>query len=156
MSEDLYIFDLDGTLSLAGHRQHLLTDRKDPECWRRFYAASINDKPNWPVIGILKAVVNSGAEFLIFSGRSDEVRTQTVHWLRRHISGLSSMAIKEVLQMRKTGDFTPDHELKKRWYEEMDPSDQARIAAVFEDRDRVVEMWRELGLTCFQVAPGDF
>ena len=25
-----------------------------------------------------------------------------------------------------------------------------------DDRDRVVKRWRDLGLTCFQVAPGDF
>ena len=26
----------------------------------------------------------------------------------------------------------------------------------FDDRDRVVAMWREEGVPCFQVAPGDF
>jgi hypothetical protein len=27
---------------------------------------------------------------------------------------------------------------------------------VLDDRDQVVTMWRGLGLTCLQVAPGDF
>jgi hypothetical protein len=27
---------------------------------------------------------------------------------------------------------------------------------VYEDRQSVVEMWRNAGLPCFQVAPGDF
>lgn len=31
-----------------------------------------------------------------------------------------------------------------------------RIAMVFDDRDKVVAMWRRQGLTCLQVAPGDF
>ena len=40
--------------------------------------------------------------------------------------------------------------------EEMRPEDRARLVAVFEDRKRVVDMWRENGVTCYQVAPGDF
>ena len=31
-----------------------------------------------------------------------------------------------------------------------------RILCVFDDRTKVVNMWRENGLSCFQVAPGDF
>ena len=30
------------------------------------------------------------------------------------------------------------------------------IFCIFDDRDKVVKMWREEGLTCMQVAPGDF
>ena len=30
------------------------------------------------------------------------------------------------------------------------------VAMVFDDRNQVVDMWRQNGLTCFQVADGDF
>ncbi|WP_457852111.1 phosphatase domain-containing protein [Mycolicibacterium conceptionense] len=30
------------------------------------------------------------------------------------------------------------------------------VAGIFDDRNRVVDMWRRLGLACFQVAEGDF
>ena len=30
------------------------------------------------------------------------------------------------------------------------------VKFVLDDRNRVVEMWRSLGLTCLQVADGDF
>ena len=30
------------------------------------------------------------------------------------------------------------------------------VAMVFDDRQQVVDMWRYNGLTCFQVADGDF
>lgn len=30
------------------------------------------------------------------------------------------------------------------------------VRGVFDDRDRVVKMWRELGLTCYQCAYGSF
>jgi hypothetical protein len=31
-----------------------------------------------------------------------------------------------------------------------------QVRGVLDDRDQVVRMWRDLGLTCAQVAPGDF
>jgi hypothetical protein len=34
--------------------------------------------------------------------------------------------------------------------------DRQRLVAAFDDRDRVVQMWRAAGVTCFQVAPGEF
>jgi len=50
-------------------------------------------------------------------------------------------------------DFTPDEELKRRWIQEYKLED---IMGVFDDRTKVVNMWRDLGLTCFRAAPGDF
>ena len=34
--------------------------------------------------------------------------------------------------------------------------DKDDIFAVFDDRNQVVDMWRDNGITCFQVAEGDF
>ena len=34
--------------------------------------------------------------------------------------------------------------------------DKYNVAAVFDDRDRVVKMWRDKGLLCCQVYYGDF
>ena len=34
--------------------------------------------------------------------------------------------------------------------------DKDDVFAVFDDRNQVVDMWRSNGLTCFQVAKGDF
>ena len=46
----------------------------------------------------------------------------------------------------------------KSYIEDIDPEDmdEAVVVAVFDDRDKVVKMWREIGLTCMQVAPGNF
>ena len=56
--------------------------------------------------------------------------------------------------------FMPDDKLKLHWFNEtfVDPEDmdEAEVVAVFDDRDKVVNMWREVGLTCMQVAPGNF
>ena len=40
------------------------------------------------------------------------------------------------------------------WMDDNDDYDD--VFAVFDDRQQVVDMWRQNGLTCFQVADGDF
>ena len=57
--------------------------------------------------------------------------------------------------MRKDKDFRPDNEAKKDLYEEY-IKDKFEIEFVLDDRDRVVKMWRELGLRVLQVEEGDF
>ena len=53
--------------------------------------------------------------------------------------------------------YMPDDELKQHWLDDLFPGDiRDRIVAVFDDRQKVVDMWRKNGLTCMQVAPGDF
>lgn len=160
----IYIFDLDGTLALTEHRQHFLLDRSDPERWRKFFAACVDDEPNVPVIRTLQSLRRAGAECWIWSGRSDEVRAQTVEWLCKHECFGSRtftlpwwpLAAPERFRMRKAGDFTPDEVLKRGWLNEIEPPEYARLTAVFDDRDKVVNMWREAGVPCFQVARGEF
>jgi hypothetical protein len=52
--------------------------------------------------------------------------------------------------------LTPDDVLKRQWFDAMLRDDRERLVATFDDRDRVVKMWRDAGVTCFQVAPGEF
>jgi len=151
----LYIFDLDGTLALIGHRRHMLEwDTRDK--WRHFYAACDKDIPNAPVIATMERLRHAGAEIWIFSGRSDEVRDKTIAWLARHTSFRTHDLEGPMLQMRTEGDYTADDVLKKQWLDSMLHEDRERLAATFDDRDRVVQMWRDNGVTCFQVAPGEF
>lgn len=145
------IFDLDGTLALIDHRRHWLDKSQHPELssdqrWRAFFAACVEDVPNWPVIETLLCL-SDHHYIVIFSGRSDEVREQTEAWLNRH-----DVYYDELL-MRQAGDHTVDEVLKKGWLAEMD---KESIMCVFDDRDKVVQMWRDEGLPCFQVAPGKF
>lgn len=145
----LYIFDLDGTLALIDHRRHLVECEKPN--WKDFFAACIDDEPNQPVIDTLHSLIESGAEVFIWSGRSSEVMEQTRTWLQMHIDDEDIQ-----LCMRVEGDFTPDEVLKQSWLEQMPPCHRRRLIAVFDDRDKVVSMWRKNGVACFQVAPGDF
>lgn len=151
----LYIFDLDGTLALCDHRTPILADKHDPQRWRRFYAACDRDRPNAPVIATMHRLRLAGAEIRIFSGRSDEVRDKTVEWLAEH-TPFMSWDCDAWLTMRKAGDYTPDDELKASWLADLPNEDRSRLVAVFDDRARVVSMWRRMGVTCFQVAAGEF
>lgn len=156
----LYIFDLDGTLALIQHRRHFVERERGEQDWRAFYAACVNDEPNEPVIGLMNKL-RWFADVWIWSGRSDEVRAQTIEWLAKHTSFApwsfdSDFANEHVLTMRPEGDYTPDDVLKKQWLDAMLVDDRKRLAGVFDDRDRVVQMWRAAGVPCFQVAPGAF
>ena len=162
----LYIFDLDGTLALIGHRRHFVEDPKARSAqtgqlvkfkprWDEFYEACDQDSVNVPVFKTLRILFAAGAEVRIFSGRSDAVREKTLTWLARE-APMIDWRREGMVTMRKNKDYTPDDALKLSWLMEMTEEDRARLVAVFDDRDRVVAMWRKFGITCFQVAPGEF
>lgn len=59
------------------------------------------------------------------------------------------------LLMRGCDDNRPDAEVKKSTYfNEIEPGFDVWL--VLDDRNQTVEMWREIGLTCLQVANGNF
>lgn len=151
----LYIFDLDGTLSLPDHRRHLLDEANKKKDFRAFNALCLKDAPNWPVIGTFIQLYSIGCDIRIWSARDSEVRPQTVEWLSTYC-GMQPHAIEKILTMRPQGDTTPDEQLKKKWLHLLTPQERGRLCAVFDDRNKVVDMWRKNGVTCFQVAPGDF
>ncbi|MGN9790417.1 phosphatase domain-containing protein [Streptomyces sp. OZ13] len=77
-SRPLAVFDLDGTLSDAGHRQHLL-ERK-PRAWDAFFAAAPQDPPLAEGVALcLKAAQE--CEVLYLTGRPERCRKDTVDWL---------------------------------------------------------------------------
>lgn len=141
------VFDLDGTLALNDHRQHFVQVPKgEKKDWDSFFDACDKDQPNLPVIMILKDLVTMGHWVEIWSGRMGTVILKTERWLEE--CGLAHVPFRG----RDVGDFTPDHVLKKRWLDES----PVKPDVVFDDRAKVVAMWRENGVPCFQVAPGEF
>lgn len=146
----LYIFDLDGTLALIDHRRPLV--ECEPKRWREFYAACHLDQPHDAVLRTASGLRTAGADVWVWSGRSDEVRDKTEAWLAVQLPWLDPRD----LRMRPADDHQPDVRLKRSWLESLSPVDRGRLVAVFDDRNSVVTMWREHGVACFQVAPGDF
>lgn len=126
------ICDLDGTLALLNGRNP--------------YDAStcINDGLNPVVAGIIK-----DKHVIIVSGREDKYADQTVNWLEKHDIRWLKMV------MRKTGDNRKDSIVKREIYETAILG-KFNVSFVLDDRSSVVTLWRSMGLTCLQVAEGDF
>ncbi len=64
----------------------------------------------------------------------------------------------DILKMRPDNNqfkFMPDDDLKQNWLDSLF-SNKDDIFAVFDDRQKVVDMWRSNGLNVFQVADGNF
>lgn len=142
------VFDLDGTLALNEHRLHHI--RGEVRDYDAFYAACVRDLPNWPVINTLLVHNKAGHRIEIWSGRSDQVNPETLTWLAIH--GIDVELLK---RMRPAGDHQPDVELKRGWLQEA-RRNGGGPDLVYDDRDSVVKMWRDMGVACFQVADGDF
>lgn len=135
-----------------------LVYQQDPKFkpdWTSFYEACHLDQPNVPVIRTFNQLYTIGAELLIWSGREDSVRVKTVMWLSRH-TGIQAHMIEQMLKMRPAGDYTPDEQLKRKWLNAMQPQQRARLTASFDDRQKVVDMYRGEAVAVFRVAPGDF
>ena len=130
------IVDMDGTLALLNGRSPYETQKCD------------TDLPNEPVVETVKKW-QKAVDIVICSGRMDESREKTILWLQKY--GIEFKA----LYMRQTGDMRKDATVKEEIYRDRIEGTY-NVKFVLDDRNQVVELWRDLGLTVFQVAPGDF
>lgn len=112
------------------------------------------DLVNKPVKDILWAMHNSGVETVYLSGREDcqNVKANTLAWL---LANNFPPPAYHKLYMRAAKDFRKDSVVKYELF-----NNHIRpfyyVQFVLDDRDQVVKMWRDLGLTCLQVAYGNF
>lgn len=136
MLPDCIVCDIDGTLAIVGER--------DP------YDASTceQDEVNWPTVLVLDQFHDDAALVLV-SGRSARYREETERWLSEYNIEY------DALFMRPEDDNQRDADLKEQIYHEHIEG-KYNVMFVLDDRNQTVRRWRELGLTCFQVAPGDF
>jgi len=148
------IFDLDGTLADIETRREISIKENGKMDWDIFFDPNniSLDTPNRPVITMAKLLKESGHRIVILSGRSKVTKDATRDWLKQFDVPF------DVLKMRpdnKEFKFMPDDQLKKLWLDQLFPNTED-VLCVFDDRDKVVKMWRENGLSCLQVAEGNF
>ena len=148
--DKIVIFDLDGTLALIDDRRDLATKDNGKFDWDVFFNPdNINlDLPNQPVINMANMLHKQGFRIFILSGRSDVSHQATVNWLNDNGVWWDHLVMRPQNQL-----YLPDNDLKQGW---LDTIGKDNVAMVFDDRNQVVDMWRQNGLTCFQVADGDF
>lgn len=92
---------------------------------------------------------NKNYHIILLSGRDSICRKKTEIWLANNDINY------DYLYMRKQDDCRKDSIIKKELYDEYIKGN-FNIKFVLDDRDQVVNMWRETGLTCYQVAEGSF
>ncbi|MDE2098930.1 MAG: hypothetical protein KGL39_16875 [Patescibacteria group bacterium] len=147
----LYIFDLDGTLADCTHRLHHI--QKNPKDWDAFNAGCYSDMLIEHVAHVFHALTENDCDVEIWTARNESTRQATEDWIGDNLVYPPKDYLKH---MRPDSDHRHDDILKEEWLHLMSQKDRARLAGVFEDRSRVVEMWRRNGVPCFQVAKGDF
>jgi hypothetical protein len=137
------ICDIDGTVaSCAGVRS--------PYDYSR---VSFDHSRN-AVIELLHDRYLAGRNLIFMSGRPDinNVRADTEMWLKQHVA-----LPYEMLLMRPADKLQINDSIIKRDLFDENIRGKYNIGLVFDDRDRVVDMWRnQLGLDCLQVNYGDF
>jgi hypothetical protein len=154
IKKEVILCDLDGTLADVNHRLHFIKNDDGTlkpyaeRDWDSFNKACVDDKQNEDVIEILKALLRGCRMFYFLSGRNDVVRAETVQWLQKHV--YEDLDYHEQLVMRKADDRRPDTEVKLDMVRELGltPDD---VLCILDDRQCVVDMWRENGFRCLQV-----
>lgn len=130
------VVDLDGTLCLHTGR--------DPYDETRV----LTDEPCPAVLAAINAFHLYGAQLIITSGRKETCRLDTEAWLKKTLRSIRPAGV----YMRAKGDMRNDGIVKYEMFRDR-IFDRYRVIAVFDDRNRVVETWRLLGLVCMQVRP---
>lgn len=136
------IVDIDGTMAKN-------TSGRNYYDWKRVG----EDTPNRAVVNLVNRLLRDGYKVVFLSGRDSVCRPETEAWLERFV--LRMWPNNWELHMRPEGDNRQDTDVKvelfdkfvRPWYS---------VKFVLDDRNSVVDMWRSMGLACFQVAPGNF
>lgn len=133
------IVDIDGTVAEG-------KTVRDPYDTSKYHL----DLPNQPVIDLVQGLYyEQGVKILFTSGRHNDFRDVTADWLIDNVK-----VPVDYLFMRENRQ-TPDDQEKLMLFDKY-IRDFFWVNFCLDDRDRVVRAWRSIGLTCLQVAEGDF
>lgn len=141
----VYVFDIDGTISLNEKRQHLMP--KDnlhlTESWRNYNSACVNDEPKTQIIAMMNSLYMKGERVVLLTSRSDECKNETVSWLKRNNAMYSEIS------MRSREDNRKDFDIKLEWLEKN--AGGVNECIVFEDNPNVIRHLRSNGYCVMQV-----
>ena len=128
-----FIFDIDGTLANSD-------GLRSPYDYSRVQF----DKPYEDLIYVAEDLSVSGSHIVIVSGRDEECREQTVNWLDNQGVRYNK------LFMRKHRDTRHDAQVKYEIARDLIVPNYY-IRGVFDDRTRIVNCWRSMGIRTYQV-----
>ena len=147
-SKQTIIFDIDGTIANVDHRRHHVEQTVND--WVAFKEDTKFDTAVDWVCDIAKRHIALGDNVAFFSARNEIQRsvteTQISEWIGKGHCGIF---------LRADDDFRSDVEFKRELADKFEEVG-GKIDIVFDDRNSVVQMWRDRGTTVVQVAEGDF
>jgi predicted kinase len=130
------IVDIDGTLAHMKGRSPYDWDRVGEDECDTIIKGIVNEYDNYGVV-------------IVMSGRDSSCRAITEKWLN------DNNIVWDTLLMREEGDMRKDSIVKRELFDTY-IAGHYFIEYVLDDRQQVVDMWRDMGLKCLQVAPGNF
>jgi predicted kinase len=140
--DDVIMCDIDGTLA---HIDDRLPSPRSPYDWDRVGEDCVDGAVKW----LVNQVFPRAHYMFLVSGRKELCREASEEWLSKNRINYNK------LFMRHSGDDRDDTIVKKEIYEKY-IKDKYNVLFVLDDRNKVVDMWRQQGLKCLQVAEGDF
>jgi FMN phosphatase YigB (HAD superfamily) len=148
VNKRIIIVDLDGTLYDSVSRSHFAK----AGMWDEFHSHSSLDKPNFDVLDLVKELGRYHT-MLGITGRNERYRKITDHWLNRWQVPLDD------LLMRPDGNFNSDPEVKLSLLHKWLGKNQRNMREIWfalEDRDKMVDAWRNANIPCYQVRSGEY
>lgn len=146
------ICDLDGTLFNIEHRLHFIKGEKKD--WKAFNREIEKDSLiSWCHTLVSMYLNTKDYQVIFVTGRmaTEKAKQNTLEQLVQAFG--EPLAWR--LHMRKDEDYRKDCIVKKEIYEKnIEPF--YLVDFCIDDRQQVVDMWREIGLVCLQCAKGDF
>ena len=132
------IFDIDGTLA---HMQ----GKRGTFDWNKVGVDVVDEK----VRETLKAYKKAGYTIIVVTGRDGTSKDLTAQWLHDNKIEFN------VLHTKPENDFRKDYITKTEIFNnQIKPN--YNVLAAYDDRKQAVDMWRGLGIKCYQVEDGDF
>lgn len=152
----LVLFDLDGTIADVQHRMHYIrpdppvdpdTGKKVKRRFDLFHHACVDDGVIEPVARFYKQfVADPDVVVVVLSGRDVATLDKTKQWFADN-----GLPLPDELLLKSGDQHTPDIEQKRIQADRLEKKYGRPIDMVFEDRDRVVKMWKQRGTFVFNV-----
>ena len=132
------ICDLDAMLALHQGR--------DPFDWDKIPTDKIDTRLRY----LLNRFMSDSIPVMFVTGRNNSARQATLDWLNEHL-----MFSNWSLFTRDNNDFSSGDDYKEKVYHE-NIEGKYNVICVFEDSNKCVKRWRELGLLTCQVENNDY
>lgn len=146
--EKVVICDLDGTLADCSHR--LRYARGPEKDWSKFFAGIEDDSLREDVAQqVLDTLTKNNAKLIFVSARPETYEDDTMRWL--FYKGFPEGSYSALI-MRNSNDKRDDTEVKSDIYDKY--LKNLDIVSIFDDRPKVIRMWREKGLDVVDVGNG--